>query len=152
MWHTYATQVKQCANVTHARCPTHAHTHNLCILQIQSNLIVILETKIMVGVTGFEPATPCTPCKYSTRLSYTPTTRFIIYHNEIKNNAFLYWNTCILPHTTQQCIIKMSGHNLTIKPKETKMSKHDDKQCKCKHCGNVQPTNCDKKSGGEKKK
>ena len=27
----------------------------------------------VVGVTGIEPATPCTPCKYSTRLSYTPT-------------------------------------------------------------------------------
>ncbi len=32
----------------------------------------------MVGATGIEPATPCTPCKYSTRLSYAPTTRGIL--------------------------------------------------------------------------
>ncbi len=25
-----------------------------------------------VGVTGFEPATPCTPCKYATGLRHTP--------------------------------------------------------------------------------
>jgi hypothetical protein len=25
-----------------------------------------------VGVTGFEPATPCTPCKCATGLRYTP--------------------------------------------------------------------------------
>ena len=28
----------------------------------------------MVGVTRFELATPCTPCKCATRLRYTPTT------------------------------------------------------------------------------
>lgn len=27
----------------------------------------------MVGVAGFELATPCTPCKCATRLRYTPT-------------------------------------------------------------------------------
>ena len=27
----------------------------------------------MVGVKGFEPSTPCTPCKCATRLRYTPT-------------------------------------------------------------------------------
>lgn len=32
----------------------------------------IRAVKFLVGVTGIEPATPCTPCKYSTRLSYTP--------------------------------------------------------------------------------
>ena len=26
----------------------------------------------MVGVAGFELATPCTPCKCATRLRYTP--------------------------------------------------------------------------------
>lgn len=25
-----------------------------------------------VGVAGFEPTTPCTPCKYATWLRYTP--------------------------------------------------------------------------------
>jgi hypothetical protein len=29
--------------------------------------------KEMVGVAGFELATPCTPCKCATRLRYTPT-------------------------------------------------------------------------------
>ena len=28
--------------------------------------------EILVGETGFEPATPCTPCKCATRLRYTP--------------------------------------------------------------------------------
>ena len=32
-------------------------------------------TKRMVGVAGFELATPCTPCKCATRLRYTPTSR-----------------------------------------------------------------------------
>ena len=27
---------------------------------------------LFVGVTGFEPATPCTPCKYATGLRHTP--------------------------------------------------------------------------------
>ena len=27
---------------------------------------------LMVGVAGFELATPCTPCKCATRLRYTP--------------------------------------------------------------------------------
>ena len=27
----------------------------------------------MVGATGFEPATPCTPCKCATRLRHAPT-------------------------------------------------------------------------------
>jgi hypothetical protein len=29
-------------------------------------------TLLFVGVTGFEPATPCTPCKCATGLRYTP--------------------------------------------------------------------------------
>src|SRR6185295_13073843 len=28
---------------------------------------------LMVGATGFEPATPCTPCKCATRLRHAPT-------------------------------------------------------------------------------
>jgi hypothetical protein len=27
----------------------------------------------LVGARGFEPPTPCTPCKYATRLRYAPT-------------------------------------------------------------------------------
>src|SRR3989337_2292097 len=30
----------------------------------------------MVGATGLEPATPCTPCKCATRLRYAPTRMF----------------------------------------------------------------------------
>ncbi len=30
-----------------------------------------------VGVTGLEPATPCTPCKYATGLRYTPNTPYL---------------------------------------------------------------------------
>ena len=29
----------------------------------------------LVGTAGFEPATPCTPCKCATRLRYAPTQR-----------------------------------------------------------------------------
>src|SRR5204863_4262372 len=29
----------------------------------------------LVGATGFEPATPCTPCKCATRLRHAPTVR-----------------------------------------------------------------------------
>ena len=32
----------------------------------------------MVGVAGFELATPCTPCKCATRLRYTPIKSLII--------------------------------------------------------------------------
>ncbi len=28
---------------------------------------------LLVGARGFEPPTPCTPCKYATRLRYAPT-------------------------------------------------------------------------------
>ena len=31
----------------------------------------------LVGETGFEPATPCTPCRCATRLRYTPKSRII---------------------------------------------------------------------------
>src|SRR5689334_13002098 len=32
------------------------------------------DQKEMVGTTGFEPATPCTPSRCATRLRYVPTT------------------------------------------------------------------------------
>ena len=58
----------------------------------------------MVGATGIEPATPCTPCKYSTRLSYAPTTIDILkqyyfnykyffenlYHKKNRRSGFLF--------------------------------------------------------------
>ena len=56
---------------------------------------IVTQTKIktakmrfefLVGVTGIEPATPCTPCKYSTRLSYTPTNKRMLNHNPTKSN------------------------------------------------------------------
>lgn len=31
----------------------------------------------MVGLTGFEPATPCTPCRCATRLRYNPFWHFM---------------------------------------------------------------------------
>jgi hypothetical protein len=37
------------------------------------NLSIAGHLKKMVGVAGFELATPCTPCKCATRLRYTPT-------------------------------------------------------------------------------
>jgi len=33
----------------------------------------LLRFSLMVGVKGFEPSTPCTPCKCATRLRHTPT-------------------------------------------------------------------------------
>lgn len=32
-----------------------------------------MDPQKMVGLTGFEPATPCTPYKYATILRYSPT-------------------------------------------------------------------------------
>ena len=42
----------------------------------------------MVGMTGFEPATPCTPCKCATRLRYIPTTKKFIKLSERKCKFF----------------------------------------------------------------
>lgn len=40
------------------------------------------------GMTGFEPATPCTPCKCATRLRYIPTTKKFIKLSERKCKFF----------------------------------------------------------------
>ena len=32
---------------------------------------------LLVGAKGFEPSTPCTPCKCATRLRHAPTARII---------------------------------------------------------------------------
>lgn len=72
----------------------------------------------LVGVTGIEPATPCTPCKYSTRLSYTPTTRQI-YTIGIQNTTNFFITIfpreiSILYRPAPRCIMTMSGHNQHI--------------------------------------
>ena len=58
-------------------CGSNLTTTLLCIEPLYPLIKIKIGTRpiviFMVGVTGFEPATPCTPCKYSTRLSYTPT-------------------------------------------------------------------------------
>lgn len=43
----------------------------------------------MVGLTGFEPATPYTPCKCATRLRYSPFYSKVL-TNLIKTPAFVY--------------------------------------------------------------
>jgi hypothetical protein len=35
---------------------------------------------LMVGARGFEPPTPCTPCKCATRLRYAPTFEILSIH------------------------------------------------------------------------
>ncbi len=42
----------------------------------------------MVGMTGFEPATTCTPCKCATRLRYIPYNEHYIKHKRIKCKFF----------------------------------------------------------------
>src|SRR2546428_138718 len=44
------------------------HQHD----QLAHRAIIYRENKRVVGVTGFEPATPASRTQYSTRLSYTP--------------------------------------------------------------------------------
>lgn len=49
-------------------------------------------------MTGFEPATPCTPCKYATRLRYIPKS-----HAKIRIGAlFSKWNALLIPVFYQQ--------------------------------------------------
>lgn len=36
---------------------------------------MVKSLNLLVGVKGFEPSTPCTPCKCATRLRHTPTQR-----------------------------------------------------------------------------
>ena len=47
---------------------------------------------LLVGVAGFEPTTPCTPCKYATWLRYTPRfTNYLLFqfHTEFEQTTFL---------------------------------------------------------------
>ena len=40
--------------------------------RIVNDQLVHDRNKKLVGVKGFEPSTPCTPCKCATRLRHTP--------------------------------------------------------------------------------
>ena len=59
------------------------HTVNVCDVDFVIPTVNKKQTAhggcflFMVGATGIEPATPCTPCKYSTRLSYAPTYAYL---------------------------------------------------------------------------
>ena len=46
--------------------------HSLRKRQTGYRLLICNPLFFMVGVAGFELATPCTPCKCATRLRYTP--------------------------------------------------------------------------------
>ena len=50
--------------------PTFQKTEDL--LKLNTVQIIKLHFDKLVGVAGFELATPCTPCKCATRLRYTP--------------------------------------------------------------------------------
>ncbi len=49
----------------------------------------------MVGLTGFEPATPCTPCRCATRLRYNPIIFFVI-SGLVLRRADVYIKMCVL--------------------------------------------------------
>ena len=55
------------------------------------------------------------------------------------------WDVVVMYH------LFVRTNRLTINKKEEKMSKHDDKQCKCKNCGTVAGSKCDKSGGRDKK-
>ena len=86
----------------------------------------------MVGVTGFEPATPCTPCKYSTRLSYTPNNGLIL-PQQYKNYKYFFLgkHTHCHPCPTR-AIIFSSGHNKTNNKKEEKCQNQKTNQANAK--------------------
>ena len=44
----------------------------------KANRWLALLIDLLVGARGFEPPTPCTPCRYATRLRYAPTNSEII--------------------------------------------------------------------------
>lgn len=139
----------------------------------------------MVGVTGFEPATPCTPCKYSTRLSYTPNNASILTQPEKNYNNFLFkhlylnitpllpaifFSFCINKKINSNCynqlilwenarivvpttiryhlLVRTNNNNKT---KETKMSKSENKNGKCKNCSNTHDGGYNKKTECNKK-
>ena len=55
------------------------------------NLLIIQQVlKYLVGTTGFEPATPCTPCRCATKLRYVPTRKKVLGHYvQLVNGYFI---------------------------------------------------------------
>ena len=51
---------------------------------------MVKSLNLLVGVKGFEPSTPCTPCKCATRLRHTPSQeRVIIKISLLDSKCFL---------------------------------------------------------------
>ena len=46
----------------------------------------VLVLKLLVGTTGFEPATPCAPCKCATKLRYVP--KFLVASRATKDTLY----------------------------------------------------------------
>ena len=46
-----------------------------------------LRVRKMVGATGFEPATPCSQSRCSTKLSYAPNCQDVIYYTDARNRC-----------------------------------------------------------------
>lgn len=53
---------------------------------------------LLVGTEGFEPSTPCTPCKCATRLRYAPTAliREALILGYFKLKSKLFWTKPLL--------------------------------------------------------
>lgn len=45
---------------------------SICLKMKNRRKLFNLQRLKVVGLTGFEPATPCTPCRCATRLRYNP--------------------------------------------------------------------------------
>ena len=90
----------------------------------------------MVGVTGFEPATPCTPCKYSTRLSYTPTAHEYYYVQPQNTNTFL-GKDAYCSFAAIFVYYKCPDKNKQNNKKGKEMSKSQSKTCGCKNCSGM---------------
>ena len=43
------------------------------VLTTLESFLLTLKAVYLVGETGIEPATPCTPCRCATKLRYSPT-------------------------------------------------------------------------------
>lgn len=70
----------------------------------------------MVGVTGFEPVTPCPPDKCATKLRYTPTLDLMFYTTLALGDADI-WLLYYLPYTENQHInllINLFADNISI--------------------------------------
>ena len=111
--------------------PTHCRTGTLFFQRVRNIKFTYPLIKIktgnpvlifMVGVTRFELATPCTPCKYSTRLSYTPTRTTILNKSTKITNTFFDINMgkdayCWHDHNTIKYILFRALYNNQTKEK-----------------------------------